>query len=114
MRPRIVAGNWKMNTTRESAKALAAAVPKGPPDGVTTVVCPPFPYLECVAQAIAGSKAALGAQDCHYKDSGAYTGSVSPKMLLDLGCTYVIIGHSERRHALGEPEGLINFKTSAA
>jgi triosephosphate isomerase len=114
MRPRIVAGNWKMNTNRGSAMALAAAIAKGAPDGVTTVVCPPFPYLECVGQAIAGSKVALGAQDCHYKDSGAYTSSVSPQMLLDVGCTYVIIGHSERRHGLGEQEGLINFKTSTA
>ncbi len=114
MRPRIVAGNWKMNTTRESAKALASAIVKDAPDGVTVVVCPPFPYLEGVGAAVAGSKVALGAQDCHYKTSGAYTGSVSPQMLLDVGCTYTLVGHSERRHGLGETEGAINFKVASA
>ena len=114
MRSRIVAGNWKMNTSRASAVALAAAVAKGAPEGVEVVACPPFPYLECVKTALAGSRVALGAQDCHYKASGAYTGSVSPAMLADIGCAYVLIGHSERRHGLGESEGAINYKVTAA
>jgi triosephosphate isomerase len=114
MRPRIVAGNWKMNTTRESALALARSIAEGAPDGVHLVACPPFPYLDAVVRELSGSKVAVGGQDCHYKSHGAYTGSVSPGMLLDIGCTHVIIGHSERRHGLGEPEGVINFKVSAA
>jgi len=114
MRPRIVAGNWKMNTTRETARVLGAAVAKGAPDGVEVVVCPPFPYLESVGATLAGSKVSLGGQDCHYKTGGAFTGSVSAGMLADVGCKYVILGHSERRHGLGEPEGAINYKVTAA
>ena len=114
MRPRIVAGNWKMNTTRETGKALAAAVAKGAPEGVEVVVCPPFPYLESVGATLAGSRVALGAQDCHWKASGAYTGAVSPAMLADVGCGFVIVGHSERRHGMGETEGAISHKVAAA
>src|SRR3954454_16457054 len=116
MRPRIVAGNWKMNTTRDTARKLAEDVVKGSAavDGVQVVVCPPFVYLESVKSVLAGAKVALGAQNCHYQPKGAYTGEVSPGMLLDIGCTYVLVGHSERRHGLGEPEGLINYKVEAA
>jgi triosephosphate isomerase len=115
MRPRIVAGNWKMNTTREVGKQLAEEVVKGATTpGVQVVVCPPFPYLESVGAVLKGTPVALGAQDCHYQPKGAYTGSVSPAMLMDVGCTYVLIGHSERRHGLNEPEGIINYKVEAA
>src|SRR5262245_48634028 len=114
MRPRIVAGNWKMNTTRETGRQLAEAVAKGPADGVKVVVCPPFPYLEAVGAVLKGSDVALGAQNCHYQPKGAYTGEVAPGMLLDIGCTHVLIGHSERRHGLHESEGFINYKVDAA
>jgi triosephosphate isomerase len=116
MRPRIVAGNWKMNTTRATAVQLASEVAAGAGTlgGVQMVVCPPYPYLESVAGALKGSSVALGAQDVHYQSKGAFTGEVSPAMLQDVGCTYVILGHSERRHGLAEPEGLINFKVEAA
>jgi triosephosphate isomerase len=116
MRPRIVAGNWKMNTTRETARQLAAAVVAGlgGDDRVRVILCPPFPYLGVVKEAIAGSRVALGGQNCHSETSGAYTGEVSPVMLRDVGCEYVILGHSERRHGLGESDGFINFKVHAA
>ncbi|MGL4550526.1 MAG: triose-phosphate isomerase [Gemmataceae bacterium] len=114
MRPRIVAGNWKMNTTRDAGRQLAEEVARGAVAGVQAVVCPPFPYLDAVGAAVKGSAVALGAQDCHYQPKGAYTGSVSPAMLLDVGCTYVLIGHSERRHGLQESEGALNFKVKAA
>jgi triosephosphate isomerase len=116
MRPRIVAGNWKMNTTRATAVQLASEVASGAAalGGVQLVVCPPYPYLEAVGAALKDSPVALGAQDVHHQAKGAYTGEVSPAMLLDIGCSYVILGHSERRHGLAEPEGLINFKVEAA
>lgn len=116
MRPRIVAGNWKMNTLRDSARALAAAVAAGTTAvaGVEVILCPPFPYLTTVADAVAGSRVQLGGQDCHSEASGAYTGEVSPAMLADVGCKYALIGHSERRHTLGESDAFINFKAHAA
>lgn len=114
MRPRIVAGNWKMNTTRETARQLAQEVAQGATAGVTVVVCPPYPYLEAVGTVLKGSSVALGAQDCHYQEKGAYTGSVSPAMLADMCCAYVLVGHSERRHGLQEGEGLLQFKVAAA
>jgi triosephosphate isomerase len=116
MRQRIVAGNWKMNTLRESALALADAVITGA-KGITSVeavLCPPFPYLTAIAERVAGTNVALGAQNCHCEPSGAYTGEVSAGMLKDVGCKYVILGHSERRHGLGESDGFINFKLHAA
>jgi triosephosphate isomerase len=116
MRQRIVAGNWKMNTTRQTARNLASAIVRGVDgmDGVGVIVCPPFPYLIGVGEAIAGSKVVLAAQNCHDRRDGAFTGEVSPTMLLDVGCRYVILGHSERRHGLGESDTFISSKVRAA
>jgi triosephosphate isomerase len=116
MRPRIVAGNWKMNTTRETARQLASGIVKGlgAEERVVVILCPPFPYLIGVGEAIAGSKVALGAQNCYDQPKGAFTGEVSPAMLLDVGCRYVIIGHSERRHVMGESDTMVNRKVRAA
>ncbi len=116
MRRPFIAGNWKMNTNRASAVALAEGVAKGADsiDGVDLVVCPPSCYLEAVGRAIAGSKVALGAQNMYHQPDGAFTGELSAAMLRDLGCTYVILGHSERRHILGETDEEVNRKVHAA
>src|SRR5262245_11142700 len=115
-RKKFVAGNWKMNTTLAEAKALAAAVAKGvgTDTRVEVAVCPPFPWLLPVAEAIKGSAVTLGAQDVHFETKGAFTGEVSPAMLRECGCKYAIIGHSERRHILGESEIFINQKVHTA
>jgi triosephosphate isomerase len=116
MRKKMVVGNWKMYTNTATAKALAAAVVKGLGDEtrVTVGVCPPAPYLLPVAEVLQGSLVALGAQNCYFEKEGAFTGEVSPTMLTDVGCRYVILGHSERRHKLGESDAFINRKVHAA
>ena len=116
MRRPFIAGNWKMNTNRASALALAEGVAKQAESlsGVDLAVCPPSCYLDAVGRAIAGSKVALGAQNLYHEKDGAYTGELSAAMLLDLGCKYVILGHSERRHILGETDAAINKKVHAA
>jgi triosephosphate isomerase len=115
-RRKLVAGNWKMNTTLAEAKALARAVADGArtETRVDVAVCPPFPWLLAVAEELKGSAVALGAQDVHYEKKGAFTGEVSPAMLKECGCKYVIIGHSERRHGLGEADAAINHKVHTA
>lgn len=115
MRKKVIAGNWKMYTSLAGARELASAVAKGVTgDEVIVAVCPPFPWLLPVAEALKGSKVVLGAQNCHYSSEGAYTGDVAPKMLLEAGCRFVIIGHSERRHGLGEAERIVNLNAKAA
>ncbi len=115
MRKKFIAGNWKMYTTLNGARDLAAAVTKGVTDDkVTVAVCPPFPWLVPVAEVLKGTKVGLGAQNCHYAEEGACTGDVAPKMLIEAGCQYVIIGHSERRHGIAEPELFLNRKVKAA
>src|SRR5262245_29962272 len=115
MRKKFIAGNWKMYTNAAGAKALAEGVAKGVTDNAVTVaVCPPFPWLGLVADALRGSAVAVGGQNCHYAPEGAYTGEVSPRMLLDAGCQYVIVGHSERRNGLMEPDRFLNLKVKAA
>jgi triosephosphate isomerase len=116
LRKKLVAGNWKMNTTLAEAKALAAGVAKGVGNNtaVDVAVCPPYPWLLPVAEGVRGSAVAVGAQDVFYEKKGAFTGEVSPAMLLEAGCKYAIIGHSERRHGLGETDGAINQKVHTA
>ena len=116
MRRPFIAGNWKMNTNRASAVALAEALAKQAEaiDGADMAVCPPSCYLEAVGRAIVGSKVALGAQNMYHEKDGAFTGELSAAMLCDLGCKYVILGHSERRHVLGETDVAINRKVHAA
>ena len=108
-RRKIVAGNWKMNLDRAKAKELTAAVAARVAEAGATelVLCPPATYLETVGATIAATKSAvaLGGQNMHDKASGAFTGEVAPAMLLDLGCRYVILGHSERRTLFGGHKG---------
>ncbi|MCS7023096.1 MAG: triose-phosphate isomerase [Gemmataceae bacterium] len=117
-RAKFIAGNWKMYTTLEQARQLAQRVAQGVDSvlaqKVRVAVCPPFPWLLPVAEVLRGSAVALGAQDCHYEREGAYTGQVSPYMLREAGCQYVIIGHSERRHGLGESDEFLNKKLHGA
>ncbi|MBA4062614.1 MAG: triose-phosphate isomerase [Isosphaera sp.] len=115
-RKKFVAGNWKMNTTLAEARALAQAVVAGVGSAPTVdvAVCPPFVWLAGVAEVLRGSPVALGAQDVHYEKKGAFTGEVSPGMLTEVGCKYVIVGHSERRHGLGETDAAVNHKVHTA
>ncbi|RMF43269.1 MAG: triose-phosphate isomerase [Planctomycetota bacterium] len=115
MRKYFIAGNWKMNLLRQSAVDLArgvAAAVEG--DQVEVAVCPPFVYLRDVAEALEGSPVGLGGQNMHYESSGAFTGEISPEMLMDVGCRYVILGHSERREHFHETDALVNRKIKAA
>jgi len=108
----FIAGNWKMNTTGAEAEALAASLVDliGGVGEADLAVCPPFVHLRAVGGVLAGSNIDLGAQNMFYEDSGAYTGEISAEMLKDAGCRYVILGHSERRHVIGEGDELINRK----
>lgn len=117
MRKFLVAGNWKMNTTRQAGVALAAelaAAARQPDAAVDVLVCPPYPYLLPVGEQLQGSAVLLGAQDVYFEAPGAFTGAVAVDMLRDCGCRYVILGHSERRHVMGEDDALINRKVQAA
>lgn len=116
MRIPFVAGNWKMNTSLSEARQLVddlIPLVTGV-DRVRMAVCPPFPYLFGVVDAIQGSPIKVGAQNMHFESHGAFTGEVSGEMLKDVGCTYVILGHSERRHIFGEQDPLINKKVHKA
>jgi triosephosphate isomerase (TIM) len=116
MRRPFIAGNWKMNLNRAEAVALAQEVVERAPaaDHVELAVFPPSVYLDAVGEVLAGSRVSLGAQNMYHEASGAFTGEISAAMLLDLGCRYVILGHSERRHVLGETDEVINRKVIAA
>ena len=113
----LIAGNWKMNGLSadgvELAKQIASKV-KGKKWDCEFLVCPPFTLLSSVKKALRGAKVALGAQDCHFTEKGAHTGDISPVMLKDVGCKYVILGHSERRADHKESSALVNKKAVAA
>ena len=117
MRRYLVAGNWKMTQTRESAVALARGVAlaaRGVGSKVEVVLAPAFPHLIPVVEALAGTSVSVAAQNVYFEKPGAFTGEVSLDMLLDSGCRSVILGHSERRHVLGETDALINRKLLAS
>ncbi len=112
----IIAGNWKMNKTSVEARDLAGKL-KPLVSGVQDreiVLGPPFTALAAVADTIKGTNIALSAQNMHWEDKGAFTGEISAEMLLDLGCKYVIIGHSERRQYFGETDDTVNKKVKQA
>jgi triosephosphate isomerase len=116
MRKKLAVANWKMNKTRtetqqfcqELRQALAQL------NGGEAVVCPPYTYLDLMAELLGNTSVSWGGQNCFWEEQGAYTGEISPLMLRDLGCRYVIIGHSERRQVLGETDAVINRKMAAA
>jgi triosephosphate isomerase len=114
MRIPLVAGNWKMNMLRASSVELAGALVKNSPkEKVEVAVCPPFVYLDCVCSIVRNTHIKMGSQDVYFESQGAFTGEISCQMLKDVGCEYVILGHSERRHVIGEDDALINKKLKA-
>lgn len=119
IRTKLVAGNWKMNGLRQDGTMLAHALKAraaaaGDRLGCDILVCPPATLLSEIGGILAGSGIELGGQDCHAAPKGAYTGDISAEMLADLGCSYVILGHSERRHGHGETDAVVRGKIVAA
>lgn len=109
----LIAANWKMNKTSTEAKGLTLTLKEKfnkKINSVKIVICPPFTSLTAVAEALNGSNINLGAQNVHWENEGAFTGEISPKMLLTAGCQYVIIGHSERRTFFQENDDMVNLK----
>ena len=116
MRKSLIAGNWKMNLlVADGVKLVNELKPLvAKASNVEIVVCPTFPALSAVGEAVKGSNIALGGQNCYTKTSGAFTGETSPQMLQDVGCTWVIIGHSERRQYFKESDAFLNEKLKFA
>lgn len=116
MRRPFIAGNWKMNLNRAEAVALVRGLVDavGAAPQAALAVCPPSVYLDAVSQVVRGTPIGLGAQNVYHEAGGAFTGELSAAMLLDVGCRYVILGHSERRHILKESDADVNKKVHAA
>ena len=116
MRKPLVAGNWKMNGTTSSARALVEGIVAGMDSvqAAEVAVCPPYVYLAMVRDLLAGSKVVLGSQDVAKEDPGAYTGEIAAPMLVDVGCTYAIVGHSERRSYYGDTDEVVAAKYERA
>lgn len=115
MRKPIIAGNWKMNKTRDEALQFIYAVKDHvtSADAVESVICAPFPYLRCLVKR-QGASLRVGAQNMHFESAGAYTGEVAPEMLTSIGVSYVVLGHSERREMFNETDETVNKKVHAA
>jgi triosephosphate isomerase len=117
VRTPIVAGNWKMHHGPTAARRLALEIRNGrlgSRDGVEVVLCPPYPSLAAVHEILRDTGVGLGAQNCHWETHGAFTGEVSPPMLRDAGCDWVIVGHSERRQLFGETDATVARRVGAA
>lgn len=115
-RKKLIAGNWKMHLMSEEAHELASRIRNGldPDLKHDVLIAPGFTGLRAVRKALEGSKIFLAAQNMNWEDEGAFTGDVSPLQVKDVGCTHVILGHSERRHVFGETDGMLNKKVKAA
>ena len=114
-RKKIISGNWKMNKTpAEGVELVKELIPMVKDADTDVVVCVPFTSICAVAEAVKGTNIGVGAQNMHFKESGAYTGEVSADMLLSLGVKYVIIGHSERREYFAETDETVNAKILVA
>lgn len=114
MNKNLIVANWKMNTTIGEARSLAADIVKNVPPDAQIVLCPPAVNLGAVAEITKGSNIQIGAQNCYFESKGAFTGEISPEMLVSVGCKYVIIGHSERRHIFKETNTMVQKKAGAA
>lgn len=116
MRRKYVAGNWKMNLNLAEARGLVSGIIAKAPAGapIDLAVFPPYVYLAAIVEATAGSPIRVGAQNCYFEPKGAFTGEIALNMLKDVGCKAVLIGHSERRHVLGETGQMLNKKVRAA
>lgn len=115
LRKAVIAGNWKMNKNRAEAKALIEEMkPLVANAGCDVIICVPFTNLETALEATKGSNIKVGAENCHFEKSGAFTGEISADMLTEMGVEYVIIGHSERRQYFGETDVTVNKRTLAA
>ncbi len=110
----VIAGNWKMNKTASEAKQLISElIPALKDANCTVVTCVPFTDLNVAAEMLKGTNISLGAQNCHFKESGAYTGEISAAMLTEIGVEYVVLGHSERRQYFAETDETVNLRTKA-
>ena len=116
MRKPLIAANWKMHKTHHGAEEFVKSFLQmlSQDQGVEVLICPSFTSLESLGRGIGGSKIKLGAQNMHWEEKGAFTGEVSPEMLMKIGCSYVILGHSERRQIFGETDAAVNKKIRAA
>ncbi len=116
MRKKIIAGNWKMNKVTGDAVTLALSVKEALANcaEVEVILCPTHTSLKSVSDVVAGTQIKLGAQNMHWEQEGAFTGEISPLMIKDVGCQYVILGHSERRQYFQETDAIVNRKTKAA
>ena len=115
IRKAVIAGNWKMNKNRAEAKELIEAMkPLVANAGCDVVICVPFTNLETALEATRGTNIKVGAQNCHFEKSGAFTGEIAANMLTEMGVEYVILGHSERRQYFGETDATVNLRTLAA
>ncbi len=117
MRPTVIAGNWKMNMDLAESRDLVGGILKGIgsiPASTVVIICPPFTSLQLSSELIRGTQLRLGAQHMSHLDGGAYTGEISARMLLGIGCKYVIIGHSERRQYYSESDALVKARTHKA
>jgi len=112
LRKLLIAGNWKMNTLKSEASALASKIAgrAGEDEDIEVVLFPPFVFIDCVLETAKGTPTSVGGQNVFYESRGAYTGEISVAMLKDLGCSHVLVGHSERRRLLGETDGIVNRK----